>query len=235
MLIVMVALLLAYSIYWSYIVLSGPLPSFDLRGHLYFLVSIAPVVIWPLILFAKSLGTAIIVLFVALIASQFGTYLGVRFSEPLEISIAIYGGFFLIFCWALIHMLKNLVCSRDSLMGAFCSITASIFFISFIWFVLKMGCQSKSVSNVFYGASAQSGELLLMAVYALLVVSGVMCLSIPAAKAAWLMQIVLFVMVVHSFSSEGFQAQWFGEVLVVVMIVVATSVPIYAMTKLKRG
>jgi len=234
-LLVIAALLFVYSVYWSYVVLSGPLPSFDLRGHLYFAVSAASVVVWPLVFFSNSLGTAIIVLFVSLISSHFGIYFGVRFSEPPEIAIAIYLGAFMIFCWALLHMLKNLWCSHDSLMVAFCGVVAAIFLISFIWFILKTGCQPKAGPSVFYGISAQYDEFLLMAVYALLLMSGVMYLSVPLARSVWLVEIVLFFAVIHSFSLGGFKTWRLGEVLAVVMVLVASVVPIYALTQLKRG
>ena len=227
--------LLTYSFYWSYLVLSGPLPSFDLRGHLYLMVTLALVFIGPLLLFLKSAKIAVIALLVSLLAAQFGTYLGVRYSERIAASIAIYGGALVLLCWTLMYVLRSSACSRGAISGDFWSSMSAIFFGSFVWFALKVGCQPQTNPDMFFGLTVDSRMFLLMAMYALLLVWGVACLPVAAAKVVWFVEMMLFAAAVHSFSLGGSEAQWLGELLVSVMLTAAGIVLVHALIRLKRN
>jgi len=217
-LLLIAAPLYAYSAYLGYIVLTGPLPSLDARGHLYLLVAMAPAVIWPFVPLCRMQWRAVAMLFAAIFVSYFSMHIGVRLSDHYIASILVYAGGFGGLCWIARYLLKIVRLSNSWDEGVE-QCLASLVLVSFIWFLLKLAWHAGGLVGPYYAVAAPNQAMLVIATYTLLVSSALACLGYPPSRRIWLVQTMLFGAVLHFLAKGEVQVRWIAENLVFVMMV----------------
>ena len=211
----------AYSGYLTYIVLTGPLPNLDARGHLYLLVGMIPLATWPLVPLSSSRGRAVALFFASVTVSYSSMYFGARFSESHIASVAVYAAGVAIVCWVIVYLRKT-VRSHNGRGGRASGPWLQVLvLVSFIWFLLKVAWHAGGLLGPYYAVAASTDVLLVLATYALLFSSVLASLGGAVLRRACLLQAVLFVCVVHLVAKGDFQMPWLAENIVVVMMLTA--------------